>query len=803
VSLTISTIINGTLTLVPSNNPVTILGTGGVQATAAGADAIDGDSSTAWMISNAGTISSASGFGLYLNGPSSNLSNSGSISGAGGMFLNNDGSVMNTATGTITATGTTSSLAIISGIYVSGAGIGAISVTNAGVITAPDGYGVGLGQIGSVNNSGTVTGGEDGVLFSAGGNLQNSGSITATVDDGVGMFQGGTVTNAAGASISGVAGVDGAGIYVTGGAATITNNGQVNGFRYGILVSAGGTVTNSSTGTIKGQGAGVGLNDGGMLSNSGAISSIAAGSAAADLELGGTINNLQGATLTGGSFGAFISGASGSVVNSGTISSAGSFGVSINGGGTVQNNATGSITGNTAGVNIANQSATVINSGLIKATGSGSAAIETNTGGSVTNNAGGTISAVAFGFFASASASATFSNAGTVTASKGVGLYDGGSVVNLAGGQLIGQSNAGVFISGAAGAVSNSGAISVSAQGWPAIDLEAGGSVTNNAGGTITGTAFAIYDLGGSSSVSNAAGASMTSGSVTIFMRGDGNKVTNSGTITSPFNTSVELYGNGDVVTNTAGATISAGAYAVFLGGPGTVENLGSLSGGSYAVDFSVNSSANLLQVGAGATFTGSVNGDGGAIELLSGGAGTIGGISNSGQFWGFQSLNADAGGAWTLTGSDAIANVINNGALSVNGSLDVTSALNAASTGAFDLGAGGILEVASATGAQTAMDFLGASQLVVDNAALFGTGVGGTSYLGSQLENFGAGDSIDLHNFSASGATPTYNSSSGLLQLSSGGALATLDFQQSTLGGTHFSLAADASGSGLLITRT
>jgi len=261
------------------------------------------------------------------------------------------------------------------------------------------------------------------------------------------------------------------------------------------------------------------------------------------------------------------------------------------------------------------------------------------------------------------------------------------------------------------------------------------------------------------------------------------------------------LYGNGDVVTNTAGGVISAGAYGVFLGGPGTVENLGSISGGSYAVDFSVNSSANLLQVGAGATFTGSVNGDGGAIELLSG-AGTIGGISNSGQFWGFQSLNVDAGGNWTLTGSDAIANVTDNGALSVNGSLDVTSGLNAASSGAFDLGAGGVLEVASATGAQTAMDFLGASQLVVDNAALFGTGIGGTSYSGSQLENFGAGDSIDLHNFSASGTTLAYDPSSGLLQLSNGGALATLDFQQSTLGGGSFHLAADASGSGLLVTR-
>ena len=161
--------------------------------------------------------------------------------------------------------------------------------------------------------------------------------------------------------------------------------------------------------------------------------------------------------------------------------------------------------------------------------------------------------------------------------------------------------------------------------------------------------------------------------------------------------------------------------YGVFLGGPGTVTNLGSISGRSYAVDFSVNSSANLLQVGAGATFTGSVNGDGGAIELLSGGAGTIGGISNSGQFWGFQSLNVDAGGNWTLTGSDAIANVTDNGALTVNGSLDVTSALNAASTGAFDLGAGGVLEVASASEWRTGLEGLSPRELRVVQLAAEG----------------------------------------------------------------------------------
>jgi hypothetical protein len=151
-----------------------------------------------------------------------------------------------------------------------------------------------------------VTGGEDDVLFDAGvGNLQNSGTITATLDDGDGMSQWGTLTNAVGALISGVAGVDGGGIFTSGGAATITNNGQVNGARYAILVAAGGSVTNSSTGTIKGKGSGVSLSRGGTLSNSGAISSTAASSAAADLEFGGTINNFQGATLTGASFGAF------------------------------------------------------------------------------------------------------------------------------------------------------------------------------------------------------------------------------------------------------------------------------------------------------------------------------------------------------------------------------------------------------------------------------------------------------------------------------------------------------------------
>jgi hypothetical protein len=86
VSLTIGTIINGTLNLIRSYNPVTITFTGGVKATAALADAIDGNLAAAWAILNDGTISSVSGYGGSLAGPNRNVINFGSISGAGESF---------------------------------------------------------------------------------------------------------------------------------------------------------------------------------------------------------------------------------------------------------------------------------------------------------------------------------------------------------------------------------------------------------------------------------------------------------------------------------------------------------------------------------------------------------------------------------------------------------------------------------------------------------------------------------------------------------------------------------------------
>jgi Bacterial Ig-like domain len=405
-----------------------------------------------------------------------------------------------------------------------------------------------------------------------------------------------------------------------------------------------------------------------------------------------------------------------------------------------------------------NNPVTITSAGSVKATASGADAIDGAAGTSWSITNAGTISSSQRYGVSFKGSGGSIVNSGTISgysgsSGYGVDFEDGGTITNASTG-LISAGEDAIFVYGAAGTINNSGTISSSFD--DGIGLFAGGSVVNNAGGVIKTPTSGGY------------------GPAAIYIPTGSASVVNRGTI--------------------------SGQYGVYYAVAGSVENAGTISGTSYAVDFSASSSANKLIVDPGAVFNGSVNGGGGTIELTAG-TGSIGLIGSS-AFSGFTTLSDDAGGAWTLTGSNTIANVTDNGALTINGSLAVTGALNATSVGAFDLGTGGVLEVASATGAQTAMDFLGASQLVVDNAALFGTGIGGTSYLGSQLEDFGTGDSIDLHNFSASGAAFAYNASSGLLQLSSGGALATLDFQQSTLGGGSFHLAADASGSGLLITR-
>jgi hypothetical protein len=387
---------------------------------------------------------------------------------------------------------------------------------------------------------------------------------------------------------------------------------------------------------------------------------------------------------------------------------------------------------------------------------------------------------------------------------SGADSVDGGSgtawsITNS--GTVASSQRYGLSLHSAGSSIVNSGSISgYSGSGGYGVDLEAGGTVTNTSAGYITGGEDAIFGYGAAVNIDN------------------------SGQIVSTFDDGIGLFGGGSVI-NRAGGVIRAptgggygpagvyipsgsasiinygsisGQYGVYFGAAGTVENAGTISGTSSAVDFATSSSANRLIVDPGAVFNGSVKGNGGVLELTAG-TSSIGLIGSS-AFSNFQTLTDDASGLWTLTGGNVIANVTDNGSLFIAGSLDVSAAVGAASTGQFDLQTGSSLEVAADTAAHSQVDFLGASQLAIDNAALFGTGVGGSSYAGPLLENFAAGDTIDLHGFVAAAAALLYNPANGLLQITNGASqVATVDFQNSTLGTGSFSFASDGNG-GILV---
>jgi hypothetical protein len=335
---------------------------------------------------------------------------------------------------------------------------------------------------------------------------------------------------------------------------------------------------------------------------------------------------------------------------------------------------------------------------------------------------------------------------------------------------------------GGSGSITNAGEIS------NGVYLAGGGSLTNTAGATTSGNNFGVFVGVGSGTI------------------------TNNANIISTSNNGVYLQAGGSV-TNGTEASISGPVFGVAVyGGSGAVINSGTISGGSDAVYFA-NSGANRLVVNPTAVFNGGVVGGSGAASNtleLAGGTGSISGLSGgsgtvtengSWSFSNFGTIAVDTGGNWTLTGTNTIANLTNDGTLAIAGSLDVSTAINPSSTGVFQIGSGATFEVGAATGSQTQMSFLSSSKLVIDNAGSFGTNVGGANYAGPQLRDFMAGDTIDLMNFAAAGATLDFNSANGLLQISNGSSqVASFDFQTSTLGSGAFQVASDGHN-GIFIT--
>jgi hypothetical protein len=505
------------------------------------------------------------------------------------------------------------------------------------------------------------------------------------------------------------------------------------------------------------------------------------------------------------------------VTNKGTITGAGDTGVKLTADGAVTNSGVASaISGRNFGVYVYG-AGTVSNAGTITNTdaGYGTAAVQLFSGGVVTNTG---ISSAIRGGNAGVQAllgAATVTNAGTIsgTNSFGVFLLSGGVVTNSAKASAISGGYSGI-VSFSPATVSNSGTIT--GTGHAGVELFSGGLVANNgAASVISGGDFGVrmphygYGTPGTVTKGRITGASSDG----IELSTDG-VVTNSGGASSISggNAGVRVFGYGSAATVTNAGTITGtsanGVGVVFADLGGTQNNTlidsGRIIGNSgTAVQFGDGN--DLLRLLPGASFTGLVDGGGGSntLELAKGPSpGTIGGIGTS--FTGFGAVTVDTGANWTVTGSNTAGTVANNGtlALGAHAHLAVTSAIDPASTGVFQLNSSSLLEVAANVGSGDRISFLGSSETIVDKASLFGTNVGQQNYTGPLLLNFGAGDSVDLKDIASAGVSLNYTSSTGLLQVSSGAAIASLLFQRSSLGGGVFHTGDDGSGH-TLITHT
>jgi hypothetical protein len=455
-----------------------------------------------------------------------------------------------------------------------------------------------------------------------------------------------------------------------------------------------------------------------------------------------------------------------SVINFGTITG-GLDGIILNAGGTITNGSTSDVTATISstsglGINFGGANASQLTnfgivSGGVEVSGTGTLTV---TNGSATDTKASIQAALAGadGVYAGAT---TLENFGSIYgANDGLGL-GASSVVNGSAVDTAASVSGGfgmVFFGGGTSTVNNFGSISASYS--DAVRLSQGGSVTNGSASDTT--------------------ASITGGPSGWGVDSSGGSVTNYGTIT----------GSSGGVYLTSGTLINAGAITSAKGSSGT------------AVDFA--SGVSRLVEDAGSTLTGVVYGSGAGttLELAAGKSGSVaGGLVNVGT------IDVDAGASWTVTGTSTVPNVVDNNVVAIESgsSLDVSAAVDPSSSGYFLLTSQSTLEIAAYLGTGLKIQFIGSSnKLTVDSAANFGLKVGSASYAGPLLLGFGATDSIDLKGIAPTGLGLNYSAASGDLQItgSGGSALATLAFQNSSLGAGAFHAASDGAG-GTLITHS
>lgn len=286
---------------------------------------------------------------------------------AGGYVVSNAGTLTGNTTGSGVAVSAATGTTVINNAVTGRMN----SVTAQGISLAAGVVGV------TVNNSGVIEGGDDGVR---------------TLSDGL------TVANAATGQIRGITGVGSDGIQAAN-ALTLTNSGTVLGNIMGVNALATASITNSSGASITGTTRGVSGTTGLTVLNGGTITASAAAGIGVAATTGATITNSAGASIFGGNDAVQVT--SGAIIsNDGTIRSTGAS-VLNNGNdgiqltdGTVAN--TGTITGADRGIRFAGTvTTTTTNSGAI----SGLVGIDYGAGASADTltMTGGTISVIGTG----------------------------------------------------------------------------------------------------------------------------------------------------------------------------------------------------------------------------------------------------------------------------------------------------------------------------------------------------------------------------------------------------------------------
>jgi hypothetical protein len=566
------------------------------------------------------------------------------------------------------------------------------------------------------------------------------GVISGTAGDGIQLAHGGLVINSGTVSGAGTLGRglgSGAGVYITGRAGTVINNGAISGTAYGVGLGHGGTVSNS--GPLSGGEDGVIIEGGnGTITNYGKITATV--DDGASLFDGGGIRNAAGATISGaGTAGAgvFITGASGTLANYGKIVDATDIGVLISDDGGVTNAASASISGLSTGLFIKGAPGTVTNAGSILATAATGAGVYLEDGGNITNASGGTISGGDFGAFLQGSF-AIAANYGSISGGDALVLGLGGVVTNAASADISGAT-VGVYLkSGAASTLTNSGTIGASAAGGAGVELGDGGSILNNPDGSISGVGFGV------------------------FVTGTAGTVSNSGSITGSDGAALE---DGGSVTNAAGAYIFGVSNGVYFGtnAPGTVVNSGSI--GLTGV------SGSAIDIAQGGSVTNTSSGviTGGDFGIFM--TGTSGIVINGGGIMGSHAVALEAGGSITNASSGSITggvagvfikgaagNLLNYGSISAA----------AASGAAVDMESGGSVtnrSGASISGAEFGVYIAGGAGYVANAGTVAGTAANG---FGGDLK--GGGTVVDS-GLIAGGAEAIYlgGSGSNLLELEAG----------------------------------